>query len=321
MPIGQQVSFASSRSAEQPASTPQADASQLAGYQLTPALASFSASPPPTTAPHVAASCPSYHTLTEHALRPAPGNFEQIYQVGDALMPTASRYNTWNVVFTNLYQYRSSQEFQDYSLSKKNKDTISPGICVGASYKWCDRYLGHPDEVPLERLNYLENDPMALAATQFLHEETFDYMKGPLGDAHRFGEYLESLARVSRLKFDFAFGVHFPESMGSLTQFMSMLKSNSIYCFRMYGHQTIFPFVDAGHMTALAIKNDSSANFFDPSCGEFEIDQNRLQQFFREYWPLRNAAGDTFYMLAAYEVSRMTEQRIVQNPDLTPRPF
>ncbi len=162
---------------------------------------------------------------------------------------------------------------------------------------------------------------MALAATQYLHEETLDYMNGPLGGVHRLGEYLESLTRVSRLKFDFSFGLHFPELMGSQMLLMNMLESNSMYCFWIYGHQIAPPFFDASHMTVIAIKNDSSANFFDPACGEFEINQHRLAQFFFDYWPLRNAVGFTCYMLAAYKVSKMPEQRVVQNPDLTPRPF
>ncbi len=76
---------------------------------------------------------------------------------------------------------------------------------MGATLKWCRTYVDQPKFSKLERMKRLTDNMESIAAGQFLHQETAEYLPAYLDFNHQYGEYLDSLCRVSRLKFSFAF--------------------------------------------------------------------------------------------------------------------
>ena len=217
-----------------------------------------------------------------------------------ALMPG----NAWPLVGTSIGPYQSSEELLGSSLAKR-QPRLTEGLCLGAVMRWLRLLSDHPAESALDRLNRLEADPKAAAAIQFLHIETRPNLADPLHDMRFYGEYLESLSRVSRLQFDFVFSINFPSSIGGSIQFMNRLERNRVYFLRLHSIklESMMPCL-VGHALAMATIADHKTRVFDVKFGEFEISEHELERFLSDYWQAEASLGHSYQELAAYEVRK-----------------
>ena len=212
-------------------------------------------------------------------------------------MPQKSKWKTWDLIKIDQDSYLDSPGFLDSSLYKR-EPALRDGMCLGASIQWCRRLLTRPGESPLERMNQLETNLEDVASTQFLHMETIDYIPERLWWPQHYGEYLEAMCRVSRLKFNYAFDITQPCSSNGITKLIGSVKSNCIYKLK--------PTLPDGlaHALTLVTSDIGPIKLFDVLFGEFEFDQSRLEQFLHDYW--KSWTDDDFFFdqLLGYEVSR-----------------
>ncbi|MGI9489637.1 MAG: hypothetical protein ACR2RF_27870 [Geminicoccaceae bacterium] len=122
-------------------------------------------------------------------------------------MPERFVWKNWDAIRYPAGKYLFSQSFQKSSLVKQNS-RLSTGFCLGATVVWCRFFFDRPCDSPFQRLIRLEANTETIAATQFLHLEIQSRHQGVAGDARHSSPFYEALTRVSRIKFDFAFGVH-----------------------------------------------------------------------------------------------------------------
>ncbi len=198
------------------------------------------------------------------------------------------------------------------------------------SVQWLRRLFDHLDESPLARMSYLTNPKRfgSAAATQFIHSEIAEwYASEELGLRYSIVDTFNSATRVSRLKFEYQFGIGQPENSGSIMQLMAMLKNKRFYFLILRGVH-IKPegiFVTAlasvlgccfgpppepspfAHAIALAYNDAGPSKIFDINLGEFEIEQSQLERFFIEHWRSYKAKGFAIQKFYIFEVTLAKE--------------
>ncbi len=170
---------------------------------------------------------------------------------------------------------------------------LGDGVCFGAALRWCRLYLDDPEAEPLERMTRLESDMPSILAKQFLSLEIHCQLPAypALDDAQRgdlYSEYINSLNRVSRLKFTFEFKLYNPLESSGIVCIRDFVDENKVYLLisqleRNLGDHVILH----GHCIAMAKNSDESISLFDYNIGEVDIKKGRVEQFFlnfREYW-------------------------------------
>ncbi|MBC6445525.1 MAG: hypothetical protein GDA50_08995 [Alphaproteobacteria bacterium GM202ARS2] len=196
------------------------------------------------------------------------------------------------------------------------------GLCGGATLRWCRMLFDHPGDTPLRRIERLTADVEAIASTQFLQEEIARWLPAYLRDESHSGEFFDSLCRVSRMKFSFAFKVPNPSEFEGIMKLNTLLKSNHIYLFCISSTREEYNYVKGsvslpeGHATALAVDGNRAAKFFDIRLGEIKIDQGRLDHFWNEYWKYFSSPDIKINSLHGYSVEKLANQEIIETRPL-----
>ena len=153
---------------------------------------------------------------------------------------------------------------------------------------------------------------MSIVASQFLHDQTWGATPDKFSTPNGYSDYLASLCRVSRLKFDLAFDIEEPESPASSAKLMSMIEDNRLYYLILMGlsleaFENTSTLSQIGHAVTLATSSSGPSKFFDVNRGEFEIDVNRLATFFFDYWEAEREGGALYNKVLWYEVTNVAE--------------
>ena len=232
-------------------------------------------------------------------------------------MPVATSWRGWPVaaIRDEFNAYYRNSEFLDSSIFQRRIDSITrrsnlnKGICWGACIKWCRRLFDHPDEKPIDRMGHLVADLHGAAAVQFLHDETYRYQYALETGEHT--EFLDSLCRVSRLKFDLAYDVQHPSEPGGRSQLDALIDSSGkgIYCL-LFGGFYQSPGGNAspcavGHCMGLVIRESQRTSCLDTNFGEFVLDPDRLSHFLNDYLKVQTVLGHHYNHLWVYHVQQL----------------
>lgn len=197
------------------------------------------------------------------------------------------------------------------------RSDLSEGLCHGATISWCRLVVEYPTDTSLKRIERLCADLERVVSQQFQHLETTAYrplyMKGEKFESY--GEYLDAMCRVSRLKFRRAIYIEDPMLPGKQAVLRDAFKPGELYYFHLR-----LSYSDAGqrasacHAVALTMMDDGSARFFEYSIGsgELTIPGGAVGTFFREYWQEWMELGCNFSLLVGFSVDQLPNREVVE---------
>jgi len=212
-------------------------------------------------------------------------------------MPQTIKWKTWKRVEVDDKQYRKSTKFAERSLPKRNLMLIDAGWCFGYTISWCIAIRKNPNETAIQRIKRLKSGIDDVFSRQFLQCDTVPYIPEAMWDGAGFGEYLDSMCRVSGLKFDCKGAVPRPNEFSGTMRLLFRLSYGGLFYLQFAPSHD-----EDWHCAAVSVPGDGTAKFFDKNIGEVDFEHFRLGQFLMDYFAYLTANRYKFQNVTVYSI-------------------